>query len=487
MEKTQALKQIYSLYTEWKYSEAKVMNDKILESEPNNMYSKRYQNLLEQKMKSELEQTRKWPIPTIKGKSLKCPHCISKIALSWLTQWQKDRIRNKDLDNLEIKCPYCHTEFMLQKRTARSLLGIKLWETINYKQKTYRTVGYIEYSWRWYEWSYSGVVKYLEWILLWNDNSYLYFSEGYSVDDGSKKYEFDFSYKEIPKNPLSVDFSKKTFSLWGVLMQMKGYSEVKVQSAYWENSKSFKIWEEVILAPDNVSWSGCVYEQESSGTQTEVWIYKTDKVNESLARKIFNKTWPSNYSNNTQFNIDNLWWIGQVFFWWIFGLIMFSEYISSQIILYWFWIIILWLFLYNLPKIIESSSNNAQLSIVYKLLMFIIVWPLLMYTVIIPLANIVIENKTEIVLENLNKWKKIELNFPAWYNKSQVTTSTTKYDYGGVRTYYKENEWFKFSIQSEEDVSLINKIIENKEGYKTVTTNEENLNKLFEGKLYKLK
>ena len=487
MEKTQALKQIYTLYTEWKYSEAKVMNDKILESEPNNMYSKRYQNLLEQKMKSELEQTRKWPIPTVKGKSLKCPHCVSKIALSWLTQWQKDRIRNKDLDNLEIKCPYCHTEFMLQKRTARSLLGIKLGETIHYKQKSYRTVGYIEYFWRWYEWSYSGTVKYLEWILLWNDNSYLYFSEGYSVDDGSKNYEFDFSYKEIPKNPLSVDFSKKTFSLWGIPMQMKGYSEVKVKSAYWENSKSFKIWEEIILAPDNVSWSGYVYEQESSGAQTEVWIYKRDNVNESLARKIFNKTWTTNYSNKAQFNWDIFWWIGWVFSLWIFGLIIFSEYITTQIILYWFGIIILWLFIYNLPKIIQLSSNNDQLSIIYKLLIFIVIWPLFMYIVIIPLTNMAIEDKTETHVSSIKDWKKLELNFPTWYDKWQVTTSTKKYDYGGVRTYYKENEWFKFSVESQEDISLINTITENQKWYQTISVNEEKISKLFEGKLYKLK
>jgi hypothetical protein len=34
---------------------------------------------------------------------------------------------------------------------------------------------------------------------------------------------------------------------------MKKYSTVKVKSAYGENSKSFKIGEQVILAPDTVS------------------------------------------------------------------------------------------------------------------------------------------------------------------------------------------------------------------------------------------
>jgi hypothetical protein len=40
---------------------------------------------------------------------------------------------------------------MLQKKKAKSFLGIKLGEKINYKQKPYRTVGYIEYEGIWYE------------------------------------------------------------------------------------------------------------------------------------------------------------------------------------------------------------------------------------------------------------------------------------------------------------------------------------------------
>ncbi|MCP4523520.1 MAG: hypothetical protein GY828_04850, partial [Candidatus Gracilibacteria bacterium] len=236
-----SLNKIYTLYSGEKYLEAKQLNDQVLQQDPNNIYAKRYQGLLEKKIKLTVEPERKGPIPTVAGKSLKCPHCVAKIALSGLTQGQKNRIRNKDLDNLEIKCPYCHTEFMLQKKTAKSLLGIKLGEKITYKQKSYRTTGYIEYEGNWYEGNYSGKVWYLEWILLGDDNSYLYFSEGYSVDDGRKVHEFDFSQKTIPKMPMSVDFSNKTFSASGIPMQMKEYSKVKVKSAYGENSKSFKI------------------------------------------------------------------------------------------------------------------------------------------------------------------------------------------------------------------------------------------------------
>lgn len=304
MEATEKLNKIYSLYTQGNYTEAKKYNDEILWLDANNIYAKRYQNLLTQKIKSQVEPKRKGPIPTVKWKSLKCPHCVAKISLSWLTQWQKDRIRNKDLNNLEIKCPYCHTKFMLQNKKVKPILWIKLWDKINYKQKAYRTTGYIEYQWNWYEGNYSGKVYYIEWILLWSDNSYLYFSEWYSVDDGKKVYEFDFSQKNIPKNPMNVDFSKKTFSSSGILKKMKEYSKVKVKSAYWENAKSFKIWEEVTLAPDTSSW--CVYEQESSGTQIEVWIYKTEKVSENLARKIFKKA----AKKENYFQTSSFWLVG---------------------------------------------------------------------------------------------------------------------------------------------------------------------------------
>jgi len=426
MEKTQSLNQIYTLYSEWKYLEAKELNDHVLEEDWKNIYAKRYQSLLEKKMKQTLEWERKWPIPKVSWKSLKCPHCVSKIALSWLTQWQKDKIRNKELDNLEIKCPYCHTVFMLQKKTAHSILGIKLWEKISYKQKSYRTVGYIEYSGRWYEWSYSWEVIYLEWILLWDDNSYLYFSEWYSIDDWRKVYEFDFSQKIIPTRPLAVDFSNKTFSVAGTPMQMKKYSTVKVKSAYGENSKSFKIGEQVILAPDTVSWSWCLYEQESSGTQTEVWIYKTDTVSASLARKIFNKT-----ASNTSVNISN----------WLFN----------------------------------------------KFLLIWIIWPIFMFLVVIPITNAILEWKDKVDVNHLDIWQKYELEFTNADIKKQKITSTTRYDYGGVKTYFEEKKWIKFSIESEKDKEIIKKIKEMKKNNLWEKSNENTILNFFEWIFYKLK
>jgi hypothetical protein len=59
MDKTQSLNGIYTLYSEEKYSEAKQLNDQFLQQDPNNIYAKRYQGLLEKKIKQTVEPERK--------------------------------------------------------------------------------------------------------------------------------------------------------------------------------------------------------------------------------------------------------------------------------------------------------------------------------------------------------------------------------------------------------------------------------------------
>lgn len=484
MQTTEKLNKIYSLYAQWNYAEAKKYNDEILLADSGNIYAKRYENLLTQKIKSQIEPERKWPIPTVKWKSLKCPHCVAKISFSWLTQWQKDRIRNKDLDNLEIKCPYCHTSFMLQNRKVKSILWIKLWDKINYKQKSYRTTGYIEYQWNWYQWSYSGKLYYIEWILLWSDNSYLYFSEWYSIDDGEKVYEFDFSQKTVPKHPLSVDFDWKKFYSQGVETKMKEYSKVSVKSAYWENSKSYKIWESVLLAPhSDVSWKKYVYEQESSWNQTEVWIYNVYKTNESLARKIFNKQWKIKRQRKSNFG-EHIWNYLNWFFILLFLVVMFESFITWKTIGYFIGVLVLWLFIYNIPKIQSSNWSNWWM----KLLLIGLFGPIFMLVIVKPLTNIIIEKKEQVHIEHLGISKKSELNLSSSIDKNKKTTSSTKYDYGGVRTYYQENSGIKFSVQSDEDIAVINKVIDNSNNkFWNLSQNEEKINELFKWNLYKLK
>lgn len=119
MTNSEQLNHIYELYTQKKYAEAFELTEKILAEEPNNVYAKRYETLLRPYLN---DKSVVGKIPTVKGKSLQCPHCQAAISLSALNEGQRTAIRSNNYENLAIKCPYCHTTFTLQKKTAESVL-----------------------------------------------------------------------------------------------------------------------------------------------------------------------------------------------------------------------------------------------------------------------------------------------------------------------------------------------------------------------------
>jgi len=47
---------------------------------------------------------------------------LAKIPFSGLNNEKKSEIKSGNYNNLEIKCPYCHTKFVLQKKKAQSIL-----------------------------------------------------------------------------------------------------------------------------------------------------------------------------------------------------------------------------------------------------------------------------------------------------------------------------------------------------------------------------
>jgi len=262
------LNKVYSLYEKWDYNKAKEINDNILKEDPNNIYANKYQSLLLRKLKT----FNKKEITRVKWKQMKCPHCNSKIWFSALTNDQRLSIKNWNYNNLEIKCPYCHTKFILQKRKANSILWLKIWDKAIINNKTYRVTWYIEYVWTWYEWRYSGRLWYLEWILLWDKWEYIYFSEWFFEDDWVRENEFELSSKVIPKNKIDLNWYKEK-------------NKLVVKSIYWENSKSFIIWEKVEI----FDYWNYVLEKEWSWRQKEVWFYTKKSISHKEACNIFNK------------------------------------------------------------------------------------------------------------------------------------------------------------------------------------------------------
>ncbi len=265
------LKEVYSLYSQGDYVRANELNEAILIKEPGNMYAAKYKSILQKKVSIEGG----WKKAYIGWTALKCPHCESKIAFSALSEEQQKKISTKDINNLPIKCPYCHTEFILQNKSEASLLWLKIGYTGVIDDKKYRIVGYVKYDGKWSEYIDGGVdssgrLEYLEWMLLGEDNSFLYLSESTSTYAGETEIEFELSEKITPTFGLEVqDFVK----IDGSIVADYELDTVTIKSVYGENSKSYAIGEKVELISFERGGVQYAVEKESSLRQKEIGVY----------------------------------------------------------------------------------------------------------------------------------------------------------------------------------------------------------------------
>lgn len=393
MENKEKLEKIYELYNSKNYIEANNLNNEVLASEPNNVYAKRYTSLLAPYLQTTHSKEINGKITKVKWEKLVCPHCKSAIAFSSLNEEQRAKIKTSEYNNLELKCPYCNINFVLQKIKANSILRIKIWDVITYNKKTYRTIWYVEYQWKWVEWSYSWKTRYLEWILLWNNNSYLYFSEGEYYDDWIKNEEFEFSNKVTPDFVLKPNFSSWYVEINWENIKFKESIYVKTTSLYWENSKSYKVWEDVELYYFAYNWNKYAIEKEWAWRQAEAGIYLSNLVSKSLAASYFWKTINSVYDFS-----GNPWIV---------------------------WFLVL------------------------------LIWPIFSFLIFIPVFNLILESEQKISIEQLTEWKKYRVNFKHQELINEEVIGTTKYDYGWIKTHYSKNIWLKFSVLSENDKKII--------------------------------
>jgi len=470
------LNQVFNLYSKGDYKTAQELNNKILEQEPNNVYWKKYAELLSAKISNPNDKKAK-----VRWKSLKCPHCLAKIPFSWLTEEQKNKIKSWKYNNLEIKCPYCYTKFVLQKKKAKSILWIKIGDIATIDWKKYRTTGYVEYRGYWYEDWYSEWLKYIEWLLLWENNDYLYFSEWSSSDDWVWSNEFELSEKYIPKEIGNIDYIRKIAEIDWKHLYAKEVDKLKVVSVYWENSKNTIIWEEVEI----YDFWDIIIEKESSLRQREVGFYKTKELSWNKAAKIFWKEY-NNFSDIWKkvwkwFNGDSIFSILIfVFIFWI----QFIALIPKEYLFWWLWIIILWSFAYFFKDKFWEKWNI--------ILAWFVIIPLSAFLIFKPIFNSILDDKKVITLDKVDYWKKYELNFLDSSVKKEKVVSRTKYDYGWVKTYYERNDWLKFSVKDKEDLALIDKIkditLDNQYWNNYINSvNEEIVSKMFNWKIYKLK
>jgi len=499
-ENSKKLNEVFILYSKWKYKEAEKLNNEVLLKEPDNVYSKRYAKLLSEKISNPSDKKAK-----IKWKSIKCPHCLAKIPFSWLTEEQREEIKKGKYNDLEIKCPYCHTNFVLQKRKANSILWLKIGDTATIEGKKYRLTGYVQYRGYWHEWSYSEWTKYLEWLLLWENNEYKYFSEWASSDDWIWTNEFELSEKYIPKQIWKIDYIKQTAEIEWKSLYAKEWDKVRVISVYWENSKNTEVWEQVEI----YDFWDIIIEKESSWWQIEAGFYKTKELSWKQAAKLFWKEY-SHFNDISSWFwkvISNSWengvftWIFLIFIFWI----NFISLIPKEVWFWLIWIILLWIIYYFSKDIIPEKYK--------KIFLVLMLLPIFSFFVFKPIFNSFIENKQKIELKDLKNAKKIEIKFTDYSVMKEKATNSTHYDYGGTRTYYQKNTWLKFSIYSEDDKKILEKIknyskaeeiskwsmvsdiadrlmskkYENFDDALNNTNDEDKINKMFKWLIYKLK
>ncbi len=465
--------QIYDLYNAWKYKEAKLIVDKILLSDPKNIYAKRYLSLLEEAMKKPKHGWKFTKIARIKWKKLSCPHCSSKISLSALSQEQREKVRSKGYKKLSIKCPYCNTIFSLYLNRISSFLWIKIWDKLNYNKKNYRVVWAVKYVWKWYEGVYSWYLNYLEWILLWTDNSYLYFSEWYFLDDSEKKEEFEFSEKITPDFNFKVDYEAGFIEINSKKIKFSETNKVKAEKLYWENSKVFKVWEKVELFEFSYKWQDYVLEKEKAWRQAEAWIYKTKSVSERKAANYFSKD-----LEKVRYTLDVE--LEELLSYTIVGLIIFvfmmpwlSETSTWSEVFKYFLILAFFYYWY----LIYFSLHSTKIK---KFFTLFIAWPVLAIFIVYPISNFIIDEKKEIKLKDISTWEKFETNFTDKILADEKVVNTQKYDYWGVKTTYRKNTWLKFSVKDENDKKIIEKI-------KNLSDENNKIYKIFKEKIYKLK
>ncbi len=413
------------------------MVEEILANEPQNIYAKRYESLLRPYLNDKSEVGK---IATVKWKHLRCPHCEASIGVSALNEYQKTQIRENNYNNLEIKCPYCHTQFVLQKKSAPSIIGIQIGDTIDYNNKKYRVVGAVGYEGQWLEGPYSGALAYLEWILLGSDNSYLYFSEWYFIDDGAKYYEFEFSEKIIPNFDLEVD--EKSLKINGSIYNFTETNFVKVTSLYGENSKQHTIGESVELASFVYIWEDYIVEKESAWRQSEAGVYKSETIPQILAYKIFDKKEElKQYQHNFRKNQI----IGTLLFYGLIGIIIFLSTGGNIIVAY---ILLFIAFLY----LAKSFYKNIWFQI-------LALWPA--FAVFVYFVSIFfLESKTQVNLSEVDFGKKFQIEFSDPSLQVTSTGSSKRYDYGGVETTYHTRKWLEFSVRNNDDKEIIKNILQ---------------------------
>lgn len=394
------VQELYWAYVDKNLDLMKSLLEEWKSIEPNNSYLKKYEALYD---KLNFWETKSIDNKIIQfwWKTIKCPHCWANLSLSENNKKVIQDFKAWNTKELNFKCQYCNTDFKWNEEWLKPLyLNISVWQEITLDNKKYRVSGWVRYIWNWKtrnHWK----LEYIERILIDDKWDTYYLSE--SKAWWSEWWETWIEYQTEISRKIIPDFNLWELSENNVFINSKIYNiteicNVRVSQTYWENSKSYTIWEEVITYQLNYNWKDYIFEKEQTNSQKEIWVYHTWEINDKDLRN-----WNIWYNTFNNFKLSNF---------------SFWKYFT-------FWIILFFLTFsfFGYEKTIKTITLNDLMN----------------------------KNLSEI------KWL-YKVNFSDIYKKD-IFDSTTRYDYWGIKHTIKYLDWIKFKIETQNDLDILKKIL----------------------------
>lgn len=369
----------------------------------------------------------------IKWVPIRCPKCGNYLRSTTKFRQHYSDFKTWKISSLNFKCPSCkHTFSPDHTRMFKSLFLENVWvgRSIKIKDKEYDIKSVVQYKWIWKEPWESWWLIYNEYLLVDNLWKMIYLSESRADRQGWSSQEVEISEKIIPSfwiSEISDDYILTSF--WKIYVSE--IDEVGVTKIFWENNKSYQIWERIKLYSFEHAWTKYVLEKESSKDQSEIWVYKTYPADLS-----WENYWIKPLSKTASFFVS------------AFIIIMLSIIIHSSSDATFSMFFYGFIFLVFLPfDIMKKYILHAIIASTWMLFWFFLV------------SGFSYKQKNfdrkEIASKTLEevKWT-YSINFLKW-KEPKVNYSTVRYDAGWYRDRFKKFKWMSFKVSSQEDLKLL--------------------------------
>lgn len=468
MDSSSLLQKIYEAYANKNLSQMQDFLTQLKEQDPQNSYIWRYESMLQELIDNQDAWSWKFKL---NWKPVKCPHCGNYLRLTPELKQTYQDYQDWKTNTIQLTCETCKHQFepQIEKFKSLYLYNVWIWKKINVNWKDYNITWIVQYKWtgKIPEEEKKRDLIYNEYLLVDEKGDMAYLSESITSWSWWSERETEFSVKVIPDFQI-LEMNDETIKTNKWNYTIDEIDEVEVTKILWENTKSYKVWETIQLYAFHPNRISHVLEKEATGSQTEVWIYEVDDaifIDENrfdpngpristanpdnpvplddFVKKIFwNSTWDPLMIFVFIFVIFNFVWLafGPTFIFLSFLLLIFI-----------------------LPVVLFASikrwffENNNK---IYYLA--VIIWIIVgINWYFLPMQFKEKTDTTTLLQQDLEnaKWY-YQISFLTWKNIIIPDWKIT-YDYGGYKPKTKEIQWFRFQIETQEDLEALKNLQEN--------------------------